>query len=774
MEFSKQPIQPYEDHEHVLQNRIAEEYRIILQTAMDGFLRLSKDGRLMEVNDSYCRMSGYSEVELLGMQISDLEASEQETETISRLQRIRAEGEDRFESVHKRKDGSRLSVEIGIQYSSNEGGEFIAFVRDITEAKKLRERLELSEKRHREAASLMADYIFEVEIDEKRRPNLVWTSSNLSKITGRGVEEAATVEQWKDIFHPEDYPKAMRLLAEVLERHEGGEIDCRTFLKSGEMRWVHVKVQPVVDEATGQTVRILGSVIDISERKRAEEALRESEKRFRRMFDDSPVGVVSVSPDFRFLRCNESFCDFLGYRESELLGRTFLDVTHPDDLNAGKREIQAILAGELEKVAFSKRYLHKDGRTLWGRLNIRLIRDERDQPLHFLTVVEDITHRKQAEDERAKLERLEAIGLLAGGIAHDFNNMLTGITVNISLAQMSQSSGEDISECLTDAERAATRARDLTRQLLTFARGGAPVKDVASVEELIRESARFVQHGSKVTLDFEIAPDLNCAHIDQGQIAEVMNNLVINAIQAMPKGGRVILSADNATVGPDNDLNLKAGNYLKIAVADTGQGIDPKSMGRIFEPYFTTKEKGVGLGLATSYSIAARHGGTLSVDSQLGKGTTFTLYLPSAKDMQPLKPEKSEIVDGGKGRILMMDDDESVLQAGSKILRQMGYAVETARDGTEAVDKYRRQLESGDPFSVVILDLTVPDGMGGLQAMKELLLLDPEVKAIVSSGYSEDAVMAEHRQYGFSCKLAKPYTFAELSQVLARTLESGS
>ena len=368
---------------------------------------------------------------------------------------------------------------------------------------------------------------------------------------------------------------------------------------------------------------------------------------------------------------------------------------------------------------------------------------------------------------------MESVGILAGGIAHDFNNILTGIMGNIGLAKIFVVPAGQASAALVEAEEAALRAKGLTQQLLTFARGGLPIRKSTSIAKLLRQSAGFALRGSRVRGKFTLPDDLWSVEIDEGQINQVITNLVINADEAMPEGGVVKIGAKNTTIEASSVLPLPEGNYIEITVADHGIGISPEHLARIFEPYFTTKQKGSGLGLATAYSIIRNHDGYITAESELSVGTTFHIYFPASGKPAPKKEKLvAKAAVAGEGRILVMDDEEMLRKMLSMTLPLDGYEVELARDGAEAVELYKKARESGRPFDAVILDLTVPGGMGGKEAIKKLLEIYPRVKAIVSSGYSTDPVMADFKDYGFSAVAVKPYRIEELENTL-RSLITG-
>ncbi|MBA7519214.1 Sensor kinase CckA [subsurface metagenome] len=382
----------------------------------------------------------------------------------------------------------------------------------------------------------------------------------------------------------------------------------------------------------------------------------------------------------------------------------------------------------------------------------------------------DITERRMMEEELLKAQKLESVGFLAGGIAHDFNNILTSILGNIEIAKMGLYQDNKITERLTKAEKATLQAKNLTQQLLTFSKGGVPVKKVVSVSELLRESANFALRGSNVRVKFSSPDNLWSVEVDEGQVSQVISNLIINADQAMPKGGIIELFAENVTAAAEDSLPLKNGKYVKISIKDHGTGISEEHLPKIFDPFFTTKKKGSGLGLATSYSIVKKHGGCITAESQLGAGTTFSIYVPATKKKIPEQGYSKERILFGKGRVLVMDDEEPIRELVAQMLSHCGYEVTTVKDGVEAMELYKKERDNGRPFDVVIMDLTIPGGMGGKEATQRLLEIDPGVKVIVSSGYSNDPIMADYKKYGFCGVIAKPYRIKELSEVLKKVI----
>jgi CheY-like chemotaxis protein len=383
-------------------------------------------------------------------------------------------------------------------------------------------------------------------------------------------------------------------------------------------------------------------------------------------------------------------------------------------------------------------------------------------------LIRDVTDRKNLEREMLKAQKLTSLGVLAGGIAHDFNNLLTVILGNLSLVEALSNPDNKILSRLTEAINACRRAGDLTQQLLTFARGGAPVKRTTDVGKLVRDSAQFSLSGSNVRSEMTIPESLWQVEADEGQISQVINNMVLNAVQAMPHGGGIRILCRNAVVGEGSAP--APGDYVLISIADEGTGISPEHLDKIFDPYFTTKKNGSGIGLTTAYSIVTKHGGYIDVNSKLGAGTTFTIMLPASgnRNIPGIGIEKEDLT--GSERILVMDDDLFIRDVAGEMLEHFGYRVAFCSQGEEAVELYQSELPGEDPFSAILMDLTIPGGMGGREAMKRLLEIDPNAKGIVSSGYSNDPVLANYREYGFCGAVRKPYNVEELGTTLRRVL----
>ncbi len=498
------------------------------------------------------------------------------------------------------------------------------------------------------------------------------------------------------------------------------------------------------------------------------EALQQSEERYRTLFDQSPVGVYIFDKDFTITHCNERMVQILQSSYDKIIGVNLRRLKNHCVLPL----IEKVFAGEFASYEGFYEATNSSAR-LWTSIRLSPLRDSSGNVIGGMAVVEDITERKKMEEELTKAQKLESLGILAGGIAHDFNNMLTVILGNISVSKMQVNPQDKIFRRLSEAEKACIRTKDLTQQLLAFSKGGAPVKKVVSAAgELIRETASFAVSGSNVRCEFDIGNDLWPVEIDEGQISQVINNLVINAEQAMPKGGVIKIKVENILARDEEGVPLTKGKYVKISVEDSGVGIGKEYLPRIFDPYFTTKQKGSGLGLTTVYSVIKNHEGYIGVDSELGVGTKFIIYLPATEEKEAQNGHERGVVSEGVGRVLVMDDEESVREVAGEMLKHLGYEVEYAGNGSEAIEKYNKVMEKGKAFDVVIIDLTIPGGMGGKEAMELLLNIDPSVKAIVSSGYSNDPVMSEYVRYGFKGVVCKPYRMEELGKTVQEVMKS--
>ncbi|UCE78450.1 MAG: PAS domain-containing protein [Nitrospiraceae bacterium] len=464
-------------------------------------------------------------------------------------------------------------------------------------------------------------------------------------------------------------------------------------------------------------------------------------------------------------------------REREDFGATyeaFLDNIYPDDRKLVIKSLERSMHDGIP-LNLNHRIVLPNGTVRIVHEQAELTHDEAGRPVRLLGTVQDVTERRQMEEAVQRSRNLESLGVLAGGLAHDFNNLLAAVLGNIELVKDDIAADTESQEMLTHAEEACLRARHLTAQLLTFSKGGEPLKEIISMDKLMRNSCEFMLSGSNVRCTYDIAENLNPVKVDRRQMEQVFQNLLMNAKEAMPEGGTVRLQAENFKVDGIGTLPLNQGKYVEISVEDEGTGITADILPRVFEPYFSTKQKGdqkgIGLGLAICHSVLTKHGGHISVQSTLNKGTSFKIYLPAALEESEKDEERYERVRTGsdrEARILLMEDEEALIRLGEKILRRMGHRVDSTRNGNEAVELYIKSKELGEAYDLVILDLTIRGGMGGQKTMKKLIEINPDVKAIVSSGYADDPVMANYEEYGFKAAIAKPFTIAKFKAVIRK------
>lgn len=487
------------------------------------------------------------------------------------------------------------------------------------------------------------------------------------------------------------------------------------------------------------------------------------------LLDNSPVGIMFVDNNLVVKRVNTEMEKISGYSAAELIGKTS---RHLYATGEAYETLVRKVAPILKKLGFCERrgvLLRKDGSEIICQLRGRFIPAEGGLE-GVVWSVEDITGRIKMENELLKARKRESVSVLAGGIAHDFNNILFAVIGNLSLAERLAGKGSPVIEYIQAAQKASTRAKDLTVKLLTFASGGEPIKATASLPDLVRYAVGFVLSGSNVKCDFTIPEDLWPVSMDKDQISQVIQALVQNADQSMPDGGTISVGFANRELIDEEVPGLYPGRYVQVRLTDSGRGIEGENIDRIFDPYFSTKEKdstkGSGLSLAIVHSIIHKHEGMISVESTPGRGTTFTLHLPALAHAGPSVSENSPILPRGKGMVLVMDDDPDIQLLVGEMLAHMGYATMSVYDGREAIDAYRQTLEVGGRFVAVIMDLTIPGGMGGKEAVVELLRIDPQVRVIATSGYSNDPVLLRYRDYGFHGIIAKPYQLLELNRVM--------
>jgi len=494
------------------------------------------------------------------------------------------------------------------------------------------------------------------------------------------------------------------------------------------------------------------------------------EDHYRNLVENSQDLMFLCDHHGRFIFVNKAWEQVLGFTMDEVMRHRISDLQSPD---VAQRDMKffsnRLLNGPIN--GYETTLISRTGTTVHLSFNIIPLRDSGVSVTGIQGTAHNISERKKMEAEYLRIQKLESIGTLAGGIAHDFNNLLQAILGNIQLAKRALKPEDKSFAWLTSAEKASDLAKDLSYRLLTFAKGGEPFKQVTAITKLLRETVQLALSGSNISVEFFLDENLYPLEIDEGQMKQVISNIVINAKEVMPKGGHITINAHNVLAHELVNPSLRDRNYVHISIEDQGIGITPKNISRVFDPYFTTKgmgsEKGKGLGLTICHSIITKHDGIISIDSIPGVKTVVHIYLPGADNLcQPMQ-NFAAITERRKERILLMDDEDFVRSVTSEMLEQLGYEVQLASNGDEAIETYCKSLEEGKSFDAVILDLTIPGGTGGDEAILRLLDIDPNIKGILSSGYADNNVMNDFREFGFQGAIAKPFNFEELANVVA-------
>jgi len=740
-------------------------YRSLLEASHDLIFMVDREDVVRYVNPAAARLFGAAPEALEGRRRAELFPPEVSAHQAASLRRVFETGESYSVDNWIVFPTGRLwanSRLVPLRGPSGEVEFVLGFSRDITERKLATEALAESEERYRALFEQAADAVvlFDaatgaiVDFNDRAHENLGYTREEFARLP---------LHEFEVLGSPEEF---LRRCDKVVR--EGHDFFCtRQRGKNGEVHDVQVRCRHIAIRGRDY---ILSIWRDVTDQKRAEDALRLSELQYRSTLDSFGDAIHVVDRDFRLVLINRRFKEW---------GRE-LGIA----LEAERRTLFEVFPFLPEAVCKEYRHVFETGETLVTEESTRVggqevFTETRKIPViedgvvvRVVTVVRDVTVRRKLEQEMLKAQKLESIGLLAGGIAHDFNNLLAGVLTNLGVAR--RSAGAKRARALAEAERAAERARDLTQRLLTFSGGGAPIRSRVHLAPLIREAAELALAGSDVRCDLHAPDDLWPAHADAGQIAQVVQNLLVNARQAMPQGGTIEVRAENVRLRPGGPLPVEGGPYVCLCVRDHGVGIPTECQARVFDPFFTTKQGGLGLGLAASYSIVRKHGGHIGVESQLGRGSTFSVYLPAVEpapaETAPAGHPPAERSGRSGGRVLLMDDDAIIRRGAAGLLRDLGYQVACAANGAEAVELYAKAREAGQPFDVVILDLLAPRAMNGDECLRALRKLDPEVAAVACSGYSEGTVLADFRDHGFRAVLRKPFTLEELDAALAQAL----
>ncbi len=582
-------------------------------------------------------------------------------------------------------------------------------------------------------------------------------------------------ESWFAHIHPEDRVRSESAFREWINsgRQEEMREEYR-IIRNGEVRWIEARGRIIVDPA-GKALRMIGTNMDITERKRSEQLMAQEKERLSVTLRSIGDGVITTDIHGNVSLLNKAAETMTGWQSEEAIGRPLTEIfviINEHTRKACRNPVEAVLqTGDIVELANHTCLIAKDGQERVIADSGAPIQDSNGRVIGVVLVFRDMTEKQRLNDSLQRAQKLESLGMLAGGIAHDFNNLLSGIFGNVEMARESLTGGkaDQAPKYLTKALGVFERARGLTQQLLTFSKGGSPIRKTIPLAPLVRNSVLFALSGSNVSCRLEIADDLWHCDCDENQIGQVIDNIIINAKQAMPLGGQIVIIGENVCLEPGRGgTSSRVGNFVRISIQDQGIGMPREILSRIFDPFFSTKEAGHGLGLATAFSIIQHHDGWIDVESQPGKGSAFNLFLPASPMAQPAGAEPILETHQGSGVVLVMDDEAFMREILEEMLQDMGYRVIKTKDGDEALASFIQAEESGKPYTACILDLTVPGGRGGRDTAAEIRKIRPEALIAAASGYSEDPVMSNPTAHGFTDRIIKPFRKNDLASLMKR------
>jgi PAS domain S-box-containing protein len=751
-----------------------DQFRSIFEHANDGIMMADiENKRQLEANKAMCDMLGYTRNEIMNLDINDIHPKEYLHSVTDIFERqVRGEISMAQDIPMLRKDGSVFYADINAGRVTIGGKDcLIGIFRDISERKRAEE--ELRERERQLAESQRIAHIGSWEHNLKTN-KVVWSDELFLLLGLDPKKDPGDFRAFFNSIHPDDQPVLKKAIDETVKTGKPFSVDYRYLLPDGKTSILHAQAELIPDEA-GDMVVLSGTGQDITERKLAEEKIRQSEEFVRSILDTVDEGFIVIDRDYRILTANKAYCGQVSMHCYEVIGKHCYEISHKISrpcYEEGEECAVRYVFATGKPHAVSHKHTDSDGHVLYVETKGFPIKDASGNVTSVIETINNITEKHLLEEERLKTQKLESIGTLAGGIAHDFNNLLQGVFGFISMAKMSLDQGEKSWTMLEQAERALHMSVNLTSQLLTFSKGGKPVKKRISLTPVIENAVKFALSGSHTEYQIKSCPGLWQVEADEGQLGQVIQNIVLNSDQAMPLGGRINIAVRNVHAHEKGvPQTLMQGDYVEISIKDSGIGIPERFLSRIFDPYFTTKEKGSGLGLATSYSIIKNHNGLIDVQSEAGKGSTFTIYLPSAGAAEAEAPSSAVTPAGRLGRVLVMDDEEIVRMVSGELIRSLGHEVDFAEHGVAAIEKYQQALSDGKPFDIVILDLTVRGGMGGEETIRKMRAIDPAIKAVVSSGYSDGDIVSNYREHGFSAFLQKPYEVKGLQDIINSMFE---
>ncbi|MGE3063857.1 MAG: PAS domain S-box protein [bacterium] len=584
------------------------------------------------------------------------------------------------------------------------------------------------------------------------------------------------ISQSVKCYHQEDREKILAAFRKCVS--EGTPYDMRFPFTTYAGNEKFVRTSAHAERRDGKIIKVIGNLMDITEQVKIEDALAKEKELLRATLQNIQDGVITTDIEGNIAIINKVAGRMIGRKLKDVLGKNISEVFDEKSEESRARMKSIVFEAIKEKKTMdlpeARILVSADKKEHLINQSCAPIIGKNSEPFGAVLVFSDITEKRKIDENIKRADKLTALGTLAGGIAHDFNNLLNGIFGYIELAKREASENLFAVKYLDSALETFTRANDLTRQILTFSKGGDPIKKTGSIEKVIRESVKMASSGSKITTEIKINGNLHPCEFDSNQMHQVFDNLIINAIQAMPLGGIIKIEAVNATGGEIKFKGEKRRDYVKISMTDTGEGIQQSAISQIFDPFFTTKPNGMGLGLAMVYSIIKKHGGYIDVESKIGEFTKFLIYLPASTVSDAMQVKNEPTMKINPCRVLIMDDEKTIIETTEKLLGKMGYEVITSSTGDEALGIVKRAVESGKEIDAAILDLTVPGGRGGAEIVNELKRISPKCILVASSGYSEDEVIAQPERFGFTDSIAKPYRISHLTDILSKCLNKKS
>lgn len=734
----------------------------ILDAANVSMVLTDINGRYIHVNKAFEARTGYTSREATGKTARELNMFADEEQYKQLHQEIAQKGFVReMEMLIRVRSGEVRNCLMSLEVVKGGNDAFVvgtAF--DITERKKAQKDLLESEVKVRALINATTDAVLLMDVD-----GIIGVAN---ETTGRRLKKPLDKLIGRSIYDliPADVSeRRMKWIREVAKNKKPG-----IYEDEWGGHFIEHSIYPVLDNRNKVTM-IAVFAKDITKRRHAEERLIESEERFRSLVEESPF-AINIARNGVILFSNAASLKMFGFkRQSEIMGRSVTDIfasQYRGDVwdKTVRREKRKEVVNSYETIG-----LRKDGTEFPMQVTVKLL--NLAEGIANIAFFEDLTLRKLIEEELIKVRNLESVGTLAGGIAHDFNNLLMGVTGYIELARMQTPPESKVYSLLTEAEKIADQGKDLTQQLITFSQGGEPLKKEVKIAPVLKNVSRLTLTGSNVKCEYSLQDNLHRIEADESQLRQVIHNIVLNAKEAMPRGGMMAIRAENVVMSEQDALPLPAGNYVRITIEDKGTGIAQENIPKIFDPYFSTKnmgiQKGMGLGLAIAYSIIRRHNGHITVESLPHVGTAFNIYLP-AYARKTASAEQAEGIITGKKRVLFMDDEAFIRNIGQELLTHLGYDVKLSQDGNETILLYKQAKHLGEPFDCVMLDLTMKGGIGGKEVLREILSVDPAVRAIISSGYTDDPVLSNYVSFGFKAAITKPYNIDQLREVLKEVI----